>query len=195
MTKFEPLTEKTIPPKGETSADVLRKAKEAVDVQKYETERIELQRKATFAENDIKDTKDLKDKLKIVLEREAQLGKEKYDWDAKKAIEQSEIQKQKAELERKISELNKRAQDVAAREANVELREKLVGEREELMSSVERQKLEETEEYNSLVEQVKRSFPRISTLIIQNANILIQAGFHSLGGSLWDGIEIIYKLV
>jgi len=167
----------------------IQKVKDASEIQKYETERVELRRQAVFAENDIKDTEDLQTKIAEVAEKETQLAKDYMAFENKKATELSEIQKHKAELEQKDAELNKKAQDIASREANVELRERLVAEREELMNSVERQELQETEKYNSLVEQLKRSFSQISALLGDNANILIKAGFRRFGHHLWDEIE------
>lgn len=167
----------------------IQKAKDASEIQKYETERVESQRQAVFAQNDIKDTEDLQAKIKEVADKETQLAKDYMAFENKKATELSEIQKQKAELEQKDAELNKKAQDIAGREANVELREQLATEREELMNSVERQELQETEKYNLLVEQLKRSFSQISNLLGANANILIKAGFRKLGHHLWDEIE------
>jgi len=167
----------------------VQKAKEAAEIQKYETERVESQRQAVFAENDIKDTDDLQVKITEVADKETQLAKDYMAFENKKATELSEIQKHKAELEQKTAELNKKAQDVAGREVNVELREQLVAEREELMNSVERQELQETEKHNSLVEQLKRGFSQISNLLGENANILIKAGFRKLGYGLWDEIE------
>ncbi len=43
--------------KGDVSD--IQKAKDAAEIQKYETERIESQKQAVFAENEIKDTEDL----------------------------------------------------------------------------------------------------------------------------------------
>ncbi len=99
----------------------------------------------------------------------------------------------KAEQERRLVELVKREQDLASRIKNIELREQLVAEREQLMNSVERQKLEETEIYNSLIEQLRRIFPKISALLSDNANILIRAGFHNFGDGLWDELETMQK--
>ena len=111
----------------------------------------------------------------------------------KKATELSEMQKQKAELEQGKAESNKKAQDLASREANIEVREQLVTDREELMNSVERQELKESEKYNSLVEQLKRVFPRVTALLGDNANVLIKVGFRNFGNGLWDEIEIMEK--
>ncbi len=171
----------------------LQKAKDAAEIQRHETERVKAQREAVFAENDIKDTADLKIRLGAVTERESQLGKEKYDWENKKATEQSEIQKLKAEHERRLAELVKREQDLATRTKNVELREKLVKEREDLMNSVERQKLDETEKYNSLVERLRRAFPQIMQLLNDNADILDKVGFQNFADDLWDELTQMRK--
>lgn len=197
MAEFTPLEKpegKQVDGKAEkASMTEVEKAKEAAEVQKYETEKVKAKQEAVFAENNIRNADELKGKLESVSLKEADLGNERYEWNNQKATEQSEIQKQKAEIERSLVELNKRAQALANREANAEVREQLVQEREALMNSVERQKLEETEKYNSLTEQLKRTFPKLVALIGENANVLIKSGFHKLGYGLWDEIETMEK--
>jgi len=187
--QFEPLDEKEKENTEGKEASAVQKAKDAAEIQKYETERVEAQRQAKFALSDIKDTEDLQVKIKEVAERESQLEVATSEFENKKAKELSEIQKQKAELEQKKAVLNKWEAELTSRTRDISLREQLITDREELMNSVEKQKLEEVEKYNSLVEQLKREFPRIVALLGDNANVLIKAGFKKLGYGLWDEIE------
>lgn len=168
---------------------IVEQARESAEVQKYETERIEAQQRAIFAQNTIKDTEDLAARLTEVSERESKLGRDVLEFENRKATELSEIQKHEAELKEQDAELKKRAQELANREANVQLREKLVSDREALMTDVEKKELNKTEKYNSLTEQLKRSFSQVILLMSANANILIKAGFRGVGNGLWDEIE------
>lgn len=181
------------PENGNSNVSEVQKAKDAAEIQKYKTMQIEEQRKATFAENDIKDTADLKTKTATLTEKETKLAKDFMDFENKKSLEMSEIQKQKAEYERRLSELAKREQDLSTRIRNVELRERLVGEREQLMNSVEKLKLAEKDQQNTLVEQLKKSFPQVADLIEDNADILDRAGFHNFADGVFDDLEKMRK--
>lgn len=181
--------EKEGKPEAEDSKDEVEKARESAEIQKYETEKIELKRKAVFAENDIKDSEDLKDKITEVTEKEFKLNTDRIEFENKKAVEMSAINKQKAELDQKGVELDKREQMINEREKDIGARETLVAEREDLMTSIERQKLKEQEEYNSLTERLTRNYTPIISLMGKNANILIKAGFNRLGNGIWDEIE------
>ena len=202
MPQFTPLDEiekKNSPPieqggKVSTAPPVeVQKAKDAAEIQKHETERIKAKQEAVFVENNIKDAEDLANRLRVVAEREAELSKKMIEFDSQKSTVLSEVQKQKAEYEQKTAESNKKEQELIARTQNVAIREKLITEREELLNSVELQKLEETENYNSLVEQLGREFPKISALMGDNANLLIRGGFKQLGRELWDEIETMER--
>lgn len=177
----------------ETSTSEVQKAKDAAEIQKYETQRIEEKRKAVLAESDIKDAGDLKTRLLAVAEKETQLARDFMAFDNRKATELSEVQKLKAEQERKLAELTKREQDMTARIQNVAIREKLVEEREELMNETEKQHLEALEKQQSLVEQLKRGFPRIKNIMADNADILIQAGFTDFGYDLLDELDELVR--
>lgn len=171
------------------SQGAIKKAKEATELQKLETERIVAKRQAELAEIDIKDRQELKILLVENKETQSRLGREQYDWENEKATQQSEIQKTKSELEYQQQELKKREQDLISRTQSLAIREQLVAEREELMNSVERKQLEEEERYNSLQKQIKRNFTRISGLMGDNANIFIKSGMRKFGNGLWDEIE------
>lgn len=195
MPEFVPLKDdkKETTPKPENGnnqvVSEVQKAKDAAEIQKYKTMQIEEQRKATFAENDIKDTTDLKTKTATLTEKETKLAKDFMDFENKKSLEISEIQKQKAEYERRLSELAKREQDLSTRIRNVELRERLVGEREQLMNSVEKLKLIEKDKESTLVEQLKKSFPQVADLMEDNADILDRAGFHGFADGVFEDID------
>jgi len=67
MPKFTPIEqteEKERTSTDKSSVSDVQKAKDAAEIQKYETERIEAQKQAVFAENDIKSTEDLQAKIK-----------------------------------------------------------------------------------------------------------------------------------
>jgi hypothetical protein len=192
MAEFIPISD-TENPVVKLEKSAIDTAREAAEIQKYETERIELQRQAVFAQNDIKDTEDLRTRLNVVTERENKLAKDFMDFGNKKSIELSEVQKLKADLERRLAELVKREQDLSTRTKNVELREKLVVEREDLMNSVEKLKLEDDIKQNSLSERLKRTFPKIATLMRDNSDILDKAGFHNLADGLWVEVGTMEK--
>ncbi len=191
--KFTPLAKEEENNNTSVQSAEIQKAKDALEIQKLETERIELQRQAEFAKNDIKDSSDLKSRMATLAEKENKLAKDIIELESQKTLELSEAQKLKAEQDRKLSELIKREQDLATRIKNVERRESLVKERENLMNSVEQQKLKETETYNSLSEQLKRNFPQVVKLMADNANALESVGFLAFADSLWEEIETMKK--
>lgn len=186
-TRFVPIDKENKENGGDHSS--VDKAKESAEIQKYETERIEQKRLAVLAENDIKDTEDLRVKIAEQAEKEAKLKQEMAEFENKKAIELSEIAKQKSELAQQKAELDKRIRDAEIREQQVALREKLVQDREEIYDDIDRKNAKKQEEYNSLKEQLKRGFPELIKLIAHNANELIACGFGNLGNGLWDDIE------
>lgn len=179
-------------PKVDSTSDV-QKAKDAAEIQKHETERIKSQREAVLAENDIKDSQDLKAKLATVTERETKLAKDFMDFENKRMATLSDLQKQKAELDRRNTDLTTKERDLLLREKNAELREKLVKEREELMTSVEQQKLAEADAAKSIENQLKHNFPRIAKLLNECANLIDQSGFHGMADGLWEELETMFK--
>ncbi len=89
MPKFVPIDETNKQGKqsaeqaGEGSTSEVQKAKDAAEIQKHDTERIKAQREAVFAENDIKDTEDLKTSQSVATEKENKLSKDFMEFENK----------------------------------------------------------------------------------------------------------------
>lgn len=189
--KFVPINSDDTPPDSDVESGSVEEAQKVTTLQREATEQAKLKQEELFYENNIKNVEDLKIKSEELEVKGSQLAKEIYDWGNKKSKEEADIQVRKAELANHESELNQREQDITIRESNVGVREQLLSERESLMSVIEKQKLDETEKYNSISEQLKRGFPQIISLMKRNANVLIRSGFNRFGDSLWDEIDTL----
>ncbi len=174
--------------KAKDEADIQKlqadKKRYEAEIQKSEAEIAEFNQRKVFAEHLIKSVEDLENAINIEISKE-------QEFEDKKAIELSGIQKTKSEQEKKLLELNKREKDIKERENNQVVREKLITEREELMNKVEKQKLTDEIQYNSEVSQLRRNFNQVYALMAENANAFINAGVGSFGDSVWDDLEQI----
>jgi len=195
MPEFVPVEEtpKDKPiPKIDDNNDAVERAKQAAEIQEYETERAENKQRQIFAEYNIKSVEDLEARILELMDREEALTKAKTEFEHTKATELSSLQKDKAEYKLIETTITKREAQCTSRESDLQIRQSLIDKRESLLNATEKLKLAETEVYNSIVEQLKRTFPKLISLMRDNANVIINAGF-GLGDDLWDETETLEK--
>lgn len=186
MPKFVPNSETE---EDKASQSSIEKAREDAEIQKCGAEAAESKRQAIFAENDIKDTNDLKRRLEELGARETEFEKKQSEFEETKASTMSQIQADKAELEQVKADIEKKEQSLQSRLQNLAVREQSVDKREEMLNQVEKEKLQKDVEYNSLQEQLGRNYIEVSNLIQNNAMILAKAGYRRLASGILEELK------
>jgi len=175
FTPIEQTEEKEKPPTGEASKSDVQRAKDAAEIQKYETERIEAQKQAVFAENDIKDTEDLQAKIKEVAERSENLTKATAEWERLKATERAGIEHTKVAQAQRETEQNNQ-------DTQLGIRETLVTEREQAVETLEK---------SLNAENLKRIEKEREDKVL--ANRLQSGGYTQYNEFMNECLEILYK--
>lgn len=171
-------------PKPKEEKSEIEKAREAADIQEQETRRVKAEQEAVFFKNNIESVEKL---LELVAEAEktkAELGKQQYDWERKKEVENSTIQTQRSELASQKAELDKRTQELDQIENGLQIRIEMINRQEELMNEVQKKNLVDTAQYNSIQAQLERNLPQIIEIMGKNASHLSKSGFINLGKGL-----------
>lgn len=192
--KFRPIqesedtSEKPKPEPKEEKSEV-EKAKEAAEIQKFETERVKAEQEAIFAKNNIDNVGKLLELLAEVEKNKAELGKQQYDWERQKELEKTQIETTKSELSAQKAELEKRTQELNQIENGLQIRSEMITKREELMNEVERKEIIDIARHNSIQSQLEKNLPQIIEIMRKNATYLRKSGFINLGNGLKKEIE------
>jgi len=178
---IEPTEEKETPSTGEVSVSDVQKAKDAAEIQKYETERIEAQRKAVFAENDITDTEDLRAKIKEVVEQRNKLAKDVAEWERTKATEKAGIEHTKVAQAQRETDLNNQEQQLNIRELLITEREQAVEVLEKSLNAESLKRIEKEREDSVLANRLQSDgYKQFNEMMNECLGILYKYGARQL---------------
>lgn len=119
-----------------------------------------------------------------------QLKKDQADWIQKKALENSELEANKAQYSKDKEQLRRAYEEVKAREAKVSERETVCKAREDTLGAAQKVEFDREAEYKSDLQVVKRQFNFLRNRLVRICNQLAGLGDY-YAETLADNIALI----
>jgi len=177
MPEFIPIDNKEENQPEEEKPSEVQRAMDAKEIQEQETERIKLQREAVFAQNEIKDSEDLRLKIKEIEEQSAKLALDRAEWERLKATEKAEIERVKIAQDNRENTLNNQEKQLEVRETLVAEREQSAADLEHSLNAENLKRIEKEREDNELINRLKGGgYKQFDSLISECLDVLFKYG-------------------